>query len=364
MKKTLLFLISAILVASCADKNSYTIDGTIQGGEFDNRKVYLQVPNENMRELISIDSATIANGRFHFKGMADSMKMGFLNYGEEGRPASFVLEPGKITISIDSLMALTIGGTKKNKEYQQFNDDIQSMISEFDKKHRDNADNLSDAEKAEFEKYRDEFIDQFSNKIVSFLKPNLQNPLGEYEFMMRSYYLKPEQVIELLEVASPAFKSTEIVQGMTKRAEAMLATSEGKPFADLSGKTLDGKDARLSDYAGKGKVVLIDFWASWCGPCIRSLPNLIEVYGKYKDKGFEIVGVSLDGEKGAWADATRKHGVVWPQFSNLKGWEDESARVYGVTGIPHTVLISKDGIIAAKDLHGEQLTAKIEELLK
>lgn len=112
------------------------------------------------------------------------------------------------------------------------------------------------------------------------------------------------------------------------------------------------------------KTVLLDFWASWCGPCRREMPNLVEAYKKYRNKGFEIVGVSLDRDAEAWKNGIEKLDITWPQMSDLKYWDCEGAKLYAVSSIPHTVLIDGEGIILARSLHGEELQEQIAEALK
>jgi len=153
-----------------------------------------------------------------------------------------------------------------------------------------------------------------------------------------------------------------------KKQEANNARQEvvadsGEKFIDVSGFNLDGQRVSLSDYAGKGKVVLIDFWASWCGPCIRAMPELISIYNEYKDRGFEIVGISFDNNKESWKKATEDLNITWPQFSNLKGWAEDAGIPYGVQSIPNLVLIDKHGNIIERNLKGNALRAKLEELL-
>ena len=111
-------------------------------------------------------------------------------------------------------------------------------------------------------------------------------------------------------------------------------------------------------------VVLVDFWASWCGPCRREMPNLVEAYKKYRNKGFEIVGVSLDRDAEAWKNGIEKLDITWPQMSDLKYWDCEGAKLYAVSSIPHTVLIDGEGVILARGLHGEELQEQIAEALK
>jgi peroxiredoxin len=144
--------------------------------------------------------------------------------------------------------------------------------------------------------------------------------------------------------------------------ERMLSTNVGQFAPEISLPSPEGKEIALSSL--KGKLVLIDFWASWCGPCRKEMPNVIKIYSKFKNKGFEIYGVSLDQDKEKWMEAITKDGINWPQVSDLKYWDNVAARIYNVQGIPYTVLIDKDGKIIAKNLRGQELEKKIAEVLK
>ncbi|MBI5915116.1 MAG: TlpA family protein disulfide reductase [Bacteroidetes bacterium] len=134
----------------------------------------------------------------------------------------------------------------------------------------------------------------------------------------------------------------------------------GGDAPDFTMNDRDGKPVKLSDF--RGKVVLVDFWASWCGPCRRENPHVVEAYNKYHPKGFDVLGVSLDKTKEPWLAAIEKDGLIWNHVSDLKGWSNDAARLYGVTSIPHTVLVGKDGKIIARNLRGAALDAKLAEI--
>ena len=151
------------------------------------------------------------------------------------------------------------------------------------------------------------------------------------------------------------------VKSLQKEIENVGKYQVGGTPPDFSQPTPSGEEFALSQL--KGNVVLIDFWASWCGPCRRENPNVLKVYNKYHDKGFEILGVSLDKKKDRWLAAIKKDGLPWHQISDLKGWQNKVANDFGVRSIPHTILIGKDGKIIARGLRGRALEAKLAELL-
>lgn len=126
----------------------------------------------------------------------------------------------------------------------------------------------------------------------------------------------------------------------------------------------DGKSHKLSEYVGQGEWVLVDFWASWCGPCRAEMPNVVAAYEKYHGKGFEIVGLSFDKDKDEWVNAIKEWGMPWIQLSDLKYWETVAAGVYSVTGIPDNLLIDPEGTIIARGLRGEELEAKLSEIFQ
>lgn len=151
-------------------------------------------------------------------------------------------------------------------------------------------------------------------------------------------------------------------------AKMLLAGYEkrkpGIQFHELSMKDPADKDVTLSQWVGKGNYVLVDFWASWCGPCRKEMPYVITAYEQFHPKGFEVVGVSFDQKKDAWINAIQQMGMQWPQMSDLKGWKCAASDLYGVSSIPSNVLVDPQGKIVAMDLRGEKLLNKLKEIYK
>lgn len=154
-----------------------------------------------------------------------------------------------------------------------------------------------------------------------------------------------------------------VMQSSTKE-EKSVSLEVGDKYADFAMVDTCGKAMKVSDFVGKNRYVLVDFWASWCGPCRREMPYVVTAYDKFHSKGLEVVGVSLDNNHDAWVKAISALNLTWPQMSDLLGWQCKGAKIYNVRGIPSNVLIDKKGRIVAKDLRGQNLIDELQRLMK
>ena len=161
-----------------------------------------------------------------------------------------------------------------------------------------------------------------------------------------------------------ADNGTAVSQDVTTEAIAEATGADAQQYTDLALPGVGGGTIKISDYVGKNKLVLVDFWASWCGPCRQEMPAVVRTYNDFHEKGLEIVGVSFDSESDSWRHAIHELKMNWPQMSDLKGWDSEGAVAYDVRAIPANVLIDQSGKIVARDLRGEELYRTVDELLK
>ena len=351
-------------LAACQENTGYVVEGTVANG-VDGEYVYL---NTIGRKAEVLDSALIKGGKFQFKGNPETAVFPkAVSYSsKEGKIAAMLfLDKGTIKVALDKENP-TVSGTVNNEllrtfmaEYKKTNEEMQGIY----KSYRSDS-TLTEEQRADLMKQLEQKGEDQDAYVLAQMTANAANPFGAYLMASFGMGADVDKLAELLSQVPAELASSEAITGLKEYVQHCQNTAVGKKFVDFAMKTPEGKDVKLSDFIGKDKYTLVDFWASWCGPCRREMPVVVEAYKKFKSKGFGIVGVSLDQSADQWKKAIKDLNITWPQMSDLKAWQCEGAKLYGVRGIPATVLIDKEGTIVARDLRGEELIKKLEELYK
>lgn len=375
------FLVLAILLPalSSAQSPNFTISGKI-GNLNKPAKIYLDYSSEGKG---SSDSCELVDGRFKFAGHVSGYASGRMTlsregirdkeiYGTKGLGDVIYMSFGQENIqlnSADSLYNAKWTGSKVYNEMQAFDKKVGPTVMTVH--HNANvAINRASPQLQKdtlFFKLLDKQVQASrksrGEKMLEFAKANPSSyfALQALSELNSGYSVKSDVILPLFNNLSEPLRLSYTGQGLYKLLNAHIVTALGVSAPNFTQKDVNGKSVSLADF--KGKYVLVEFWASWCSPCRAESPNLLKQYAKFKEKGFEILGVSVDSDKTKWIEAIKKDGLTWPQVSDLKGWDNEARKVYGINGVPANFLINPEGKIIGSHLMGEGLNKKLAELL-
>lgn len=349
----------SLVIASCGDKDNFHVKGELQNaGEV--KKIYLLEADSTRVNVV--DSTNLSeDGNFSFKRPSLYANLYKLRIG--GSIYDMIAENGddiKFKADLkDPNHTYTISGSKESEKIQEFNK-INSAFS--GKLEKISADYQEAAQKAGGESdslisiYKPQFMalmDEQSKQIIKFVNENKTSLASFYAATSLNPTRYEKELVDYAEAIKDNFKTNQGVQSFVKQMELIKPISVGHKAPDFTMQGLNGKPLKLADY--KGKYVLIDFWASWCAPCRAEMPNVVKQYNKFKSKGLEVLGVSLDKEKSPWEASVKTMHMTWPQGSELLEWEGPTSRAYMVQAIPANYLLDPQGNIVAKNLTGTDL---------
>jgi len=364
MKNIIYLLVIALSIAACSSEPHYVIKGKIAGS--DSIMFFLQ--KRDAGKIVNIDSAVSKNGSFTMKGGAiDYPQLIQLVAGDTRKRTSFYMENAEIEITgaLDSLFKAQITGSKTQDEYDSFiksNKPLSDMYSntyiEFQAANQagnnlrvEELKKQADSIQKEMLKLQKDFV---INNPASFVSPSILGSL--------SYEMEADEIETIINAMDTVVASTPQVVSLKERIQLMKAVAVGQKAPDFIMNDVNGNPIALSSKIGS-KLLLIDFWAAWCGPCRRENPNLVKVYSEYNKKGFEIFGVSLDQKKEDWEKAIADDKLTWTHVSDLQYWSNAAARLYAVSAIPANFLLDETGTIIGKNLRGDDLYNKVKEVL-
>jgi peroxiredoxin len=373
MRKLLLCLLGGSFLVSCNQhpkgsdaKNNkdtvFVLAGKITGIDTGN---IIFVHRENDEKVY--DTAKIKGGVFEWKGHLPEPMIAYTAFidGKQDKRVDVLMENAKMSFvaNSDSVDKAVITGSGAQADYELFKKTVQPIdetLEAITTAYRNTEDKkVADSLDKEYEKY--DSIKQAA--VPGFVKEHAKSFAAPF-LINRTLLIqpKPEILEQVYNVLDSAVKQSRYAKVIYDVLEAAKKTAIGQIAPDFTMNDVDGKPVTLSSL--RGKYLLVDFWASWCGPCRRENPNVVKVYAKHHSSKFDILGVSLDSKQEEWKEAIKKDKLTWLHVSDLKGWGNAASKIYGIRAIPANVLLDKDGKIIARNIMGEELDKKLSEVLK
>ena len=359
MRKLLLSIVAASMtLAACNAQSGYKVTGTVEGMP-DGKAIIATV---NGSSLDTLAKADVKNGSFEFTGNISEPTGAYIMVIGQRGAIPFMLENANITVNAGQA-GLTVTGSEGQKIYDQFmaiNTTTQQEAMKLQQEYQ--AANGDQAKMQAVQEAYAKLMTDAQAKETELIKANPDSYVSTFVIVSSMGQMEYEQLKERYNLLGEKAKASAQGKAIAAQIAKLESTAIGQIAPNFTITTPEGESISLYDI--KGKVKLIDFWASWCGPCRGENPHVVEIYKEYHPKGLEIFGVSLDNNKEAWVKAIADDGLVWKHGSDLKGWQSAPAQLYSVSGIPHTVLLDENNKIIAKNLRGDELKQKIAELLK
>jgi len=358
-------MFAALVVSNAIGQSPvFKITGNIDGAE----GVQFFLQKVVTGKLVNIDTAIVKSGSFVIKGgSVEFPEMVYLVTADKKYRVSFFLENSEITItgSLAYLNKAVVTGSKTQDDINALTESMQPLIQKYGAKNSELQAAKKSGNTAQAEQLTGE-IREISNEANRMQKDFIISHPASFAtpMMLQSIasQLSASELESIINSLDPAVAKSQIIINLKSRMATLKKVEVGAKAPDFTQNSPEGKPITMSSLLGKN-IILIDFWAGWCAPCRAENPNVVRTYNEFKDKGFDILGVSLDRTATEWTKAIADDKLTWTHISDLQYWKSSAAQLYGVNSIPANFLLDKNGVIIAKNLRGEELYNKIKELL-
>ena len=372
MKKLLsrLFSLSYLLfLGSCGSSdNQFELIGNADVS--DGTMIYVLQADQNNQPYIK-DSTSVQSNSFKFKGISSTPQISYIQVEGVNGYVLAILENGDIKADIykDSISKSKVYGTKSNDDFIKYKSETKSLVDVMNNISSDAQNAIMSGDVLTAMELEKEYNSKEREVMLyewDFIVDNLDSYMSALllEVFMIENKVNKDSIIDVYESFSNRIKVSDVgknIADLLSQFEDPIEVGEIAP--DFTAPSIDGPDITLSNVLLDNKVTLLDFWAAWCRPCRIENPNLVRLHKKYKDAGFDIIGVSLDRTREQWEQAVIDDNLPWTQVSNLNFWNDPVARRYSIRAIPQSYLLNKDGLVMGKNLRGQELEDRILSLL-
>lgn len=357
-------LVAASVTVTACQSKSYKLEGSGDALK-DGDTLYVTADLTNGTPN---DTVVVKNNSFELKANADSTYLCVIyNPKKQSVSLPFFVEPGIIKINLSETPGQSkVGGTPINDKWQELNDTTTKIGMQINRiASYIYSNQLSDSEQRNQMAAINKLNDEFKRCVTDCAERNIGNELG---YFILTYYpdeiITADQRLSLVNKLPKSMQNRKAMQAIVEKLKQQSKHAIGKTIEDFSMNDINGKQVSILKEIKSHKLTIIDFWASWCGPCRAEMPAMVKMYEVYHAKGLGIIGISLDENHSSWQAAVKSLGMEWTQLSDLQGWNNKAARMFNVESIPHTIVVDQNGTIIEKGLRSGQIEALVASKLK